>query len=645
MHNLKSKQPKTSAARPFANLPAWALFLFGTLTLTAAYFSVEIVIALFLHTQTPLTFVFGLLWSLIFASVAMLLPRKGGRIFFGITFFLLAGWGMAQIAYHDTFHKMMWFSSAMYAGEGAVFILDIILAIPLLWWPAVAVMIAIGILTIRFFPCAPKTRVLRFASAGAALLCAVSLTVLPNALFLQDNNNSLSNTEYYRHSSWRAAYQTMYNAQAVYSITGFYHLTYRDFWCNIIYPLTPSYKASLSGQASEVDEYFADREDHEDNEMTGIYEGKNVVYVLMEAMDDWMITPEDTPTLYRLMNEGINFTNFYTPGYGSARTLNSEFCMNTGIYLPTTARYLFDFVTNSFNQSIASQTVANGYSAEVFHYNTPEFYSRGIFEPVLGYHKYNSYGEYTSSKDALLDDCTLFEIPELSEIFFRDGQTFNTIITRSAHLGYTYNEVISNYALKKYPEYRNKYASEEEICARVKAKLVDDMFARLLSELESRGLLENTVIVAMTDHYTYGYNNEEELFAHSGVDHLMLLEKTPCFVWSADGPAMEVDKTLCTADLVPTVLNLLGIDSPYTYLGQDAFDPNYAGYAYFPDGSWIADGVIAYKDTSTGSYEILANENNIPITQEYLYEMEQRVTSFIQTSNLLLTSDYYKSVR
>ena len=112
--------------------------------------------------------------------------------------------------------------------------------------------------------------------------------------------------------------------------------------------------------------------------MTGTFAGKNVIMVLMESMDDWMITPEDTPTLYRMMGESINFTDFYTPGYGTARTINSEFCMNTGIYLPTNGDYVFDYVTNDWSQSIASQMTANGYTSEVFHYNTPDFYSRGV---------------------------------------------------------------------------------------------------------------------------------------------------------------------------------------------------------------------------------------------------------------------------
>ena len=480
--------------------------------------------------------------------------------------------------------------------------------------------------------------------AFAAVLAFGMLTAVPELVFLRDLEVWGTRSEYAQSSSWRATYNTMYDARNVYEICGVYHLTFRDVWVHELYPLTPAYRAELRKQTGEINAYFAQRPEKSDNEMTGCFAGKNVVLVLMESMDDWMITQEDTPTLYRMMEEGIEFTNFYTPGFGTARTINSEFCVNTGIYLPTTGDYVFDYVTNDFSQSIASRAVANGYTAEMFHYNDPSFYSRGVFEPAMGYRAYNCYADYETNKNKLYDDCLLFDIPELNELFFREGQTFNTIITRSAHLSYVYNEVLSHYALKRYPQYRGKYGSQEEDCARVKAKLVDDMFARLLQELESRGQLENTVIIGVTDHYTYGYKDMDELYDLSGVEHTLLLEKTPCFVWSADCPDITVEKTLNTSDFLPTVLNLLGYESPYHYLGQDAFDPAYSGYALFPNGSWIRDGVACVAGAGAG-VQIVQNINNREVTQEELDEMAKLSREYIRISNLLLTSNYYQSVQ
>ena len=134
----------------------------------------------------------------------------------------------------------------------------------------------------------------------------------------------------------------------------------------------------------------------------------------------------------------------------------------------------------------------------------------------------------------------------------------------------------------------------------------------------------------------------DELLAHSGVENVLLLEKTPCFIWSADCEPMEVNKVLNTSDFLPTMLNLLGIDSPYNYLGQDAFDPNYEGYAYFPDGSWIREDAIC--EINDDGEPVLLYTNSF-ITEDEMQEMSDKILKYINVSNLLLTSDYYKKVR
>ncbi|MBR4863761.1 MAG: LTA synthase family protein [Oscillospiraceae bacterium] len=615
-------------------------YLLKILPIFLAYFLVECLCAAILRSYDLTALAFGGAWAVLLTAVVVLLPRTAGRITFGATYYFSLLWALAQTGYNSVFGKMMWLTDIFYAGEGADYFGDILGSFPALWWIGGILLLGLGGVLIWRFPEPGKGFRPRIPAMVAAVLSVALLCVLPELVFLKDLDIWGTRSEYAQSSSFRATYETMYDAKKTYNICGVYQLTFRDVWVHMLYPLTPAYQMDLQNRTEEINAFFDQRESAGENEMTGSLAGKNVVLVLMESMDDWMITPEDTPTIYKLQQESINFTNFYTPGYGTARTINSEFCINTGIYLPTNGDYVFDYVTNAFNQSLAFQARSNGYSAEVFHYNDPAFYSRGVFEPAMGYNAYNCYADYESDTDALYDDCLLFDIPELNDLFFREGQTFNTIITRSAHLSYVYNEVLSYYALKQYPEYRGKYGSQEEDCARVKARLVDDMFARLLEELEAKGQLENTVIIAVTDHYTYGYKNMEELLAHSGVEDELLLEKTPFFVWSSDVTPCAVDKTMNTADLVPTVLNLLGIDSPYRYLGQDAFDPNYKGYALFPDGSWICEGVVC-KNEGNGKTTILENTNNKELTPEFLSDMSRLTGEFIQVSNLLLQTDYY----
>lgn len=633
-----------SKEQVFHALVKIGVFLGQLLMLAAAYFLIEGLAALLLTPDEYTCLAFGSAWALLLASVCLLLPRLWGKIFFGASYYFFLLWTLAETAYYRIFTRMMWLGDIFYAGEGADFLGDVVAAFVPLWWVGGIVLLALGGLLIWKFPKVRGAFPVRIPYVLLAAASIAGLCLLPEAVFLKDLDIWGTRSEYGQSSSYRATYNTMYDAKNLYDICGVYQMTWRDIWKHELYPLTPAYRAELKEQTKRIDAYFAQRGDSQDNEMTGIFAGKNVVMVLMESIDDWMITQKDTPTLYAMRESGIDFANFYTPGYGTARTINSEFCMNTGIYLPTNGEYVFNYVTNDWDQSIASQLVNNGYSAEVFHYNDPSFYSRGVFEPAMGYNRYNCYADYTDDEDALYDDCLLFDIEELNNLFFREGQSFNTIITRSAHLSYKYREVLSYWALKQYPEYRGMYGSEEEDCARLKAKLVDDMFARLIKELTDKNQLENTVIVAMTDHYTYGYKNTEELYAHSGVEDVLLLEKTPCFIWSADCPDITVDKTLNTADLVPTVLNMLGIDMPYDYLGQDAFDPDYEGYALFPNGSWISDGV-ACKVNTNGSTQIIQNLKDKFLSDEYMQQMANKTQEFIAISNLLLTSDYYSQVR
>ena len=586
---------------------------------------------------------FGALWAGILGGILRTLPGKTARILYGVLYLLNLVYVGFQTGYFILFDQMMWISEFLYASEGSDYA-SVLLSYPAFWWCGILGLIGFGGILIWKFPRWKPAPLPRICAAFVAVVCAVAVYFLPQLVFLADSGIRYAGSDYGRMQSAEAAYENMFSPHRLYQVCGSCQTAVKDIYNNYIYPATPGYALEQKQAEEEIEAYFDAREDAADNEMTGILEGKNVVLVLMESMDDWMIG-DHTPTIQKLMEEGIQFTNFYTPGYGGIRTFNTEFCVNTGSFLSSQGGYAFDYVTNDYSQSLATQLAEEGYDAQVFHYNDPNFYSRGVYSLSMGYDDYVYYEDYLTEHDEeereqlLYDDLILFEDPQLREEFFREEeQTLNFIITRSAHLSYKYNEVLSYWGLKRYPEYRGMTGNEETDCALLKAKLVDDMFGGLLEALEEEGQLENTVIIGVTDHYTYGYKDMESLYALSGTEEDLLLEKTPCFIWSEDLESMEVDKTLNTSDLLPTVLNLLDVETEDDYIGQDAFDESYEGFVPFADGSWIS-GDVAY-DADTG--EVLYLEEDIQVEEAFLEEMSEEVSEFVYINNLILETDYYE---
>jgi len=588
--------------------------------------------------------IFGLLWSAILSSLVFILPGVPAKAAYGILYFLSAIYAGFQTGYYLLFSEMMWLSDFRYAAEGSDYA-EVLLTYPLGWWLGIFCMVLLGIVMLWKFPVWKRSVWTLFLSTLVIVVSALGIVMLPERIFAEDEKIKYAGSDYGRSQSSQAVYENMFNTHRLYRLCGLQHTLAKDICRNVIYPLTPSHAREQANAEQSVREYFESQQKSGSNEMTGLLAGKHVVLVLMESMDDWMIG-EHTPTIVKLMEEGINFTDFYTPVYGGIRTFNTEFAVNTGSFLSSQGGYAFDYVTNAYPQSLANCLRETGYSAKTFHYNDPSFYSRGEFSPAMGYEEYVCYGDYVTETDEkarnnqLYDDLLLFENAGLKKEFFRKGQlNLNFVITRSAHLSYKYNEVLSHWGLKRYPQFRGLTGNEETDCAYLKAKLVDDFFARLLEELEAEGLLENTVIIGVTDHYTYGYKDMDSLLQLSGTEKTLLLEKTPCFVWSSGLEAMEVHKVLNTSDLLPTLLNLLGVESPYDYIGRDAFDDQYEGFVPFSNGSWIS-GDMAY-DAGTGAYLSVSGKQQIIPAQTQKY-MQEKVQEFIRINNLILKSDYYR---
>ena len=162
-------------------------------------------------------------------------------------------------------------------------------------------------------------------------------------------------------------------------------------------------------------------------------------------------------------------------------------------------------------------------------------------------------------------------------------------------LGYSEHEVKEVGKLvaeMKYGKGKIPKLSEEQV-ADLMVGETDYMVGLLMQALKDNNLYDNTVIVAYADHYLYTINDKSVLDKYKETDN-NLINRTPFFIWSSDMKAEKIDRTNMQMNILPTVLNLFGIDynSNY-YIGKDILSNDYSPLAFFADSSWY-DG-NAYK--------------------------------------------------
>ena len=81
-----------------------------------------------------------------------------------------------------------------------------------------------------------------------------------------------------------------------------------------------------------AEQYFMDKSVWSDNDKTGILAGKNVIMVMMESIDDWMVNEKYMPTVSYMRENGIDFTNHFSCTFGTGYTFNTEYSVNTGYH-------------------------------------------------------------------------------------------------------------------------------------------------------------------------------------------------------------------------------------------------------------------------------------------------------------------------
>ena len=160
------------------------------------------------------------------------------------------------------------------------------------------------------------------------------------------------------------------------------------------------------------------------------------------------------------------------------------------------------------------------------------------------------------------------------------------------------------------------------------------MMELLLKNLEEKNLIDNTVIVAFSDHYLYTIEDKTILDRYKETSN-NLINKTPFFIWSKNTSKININKVTSQLNILPTVLNLWGINyNPNNYIGSDALDDKYDGIVFFSDYSWYDGNVYVENGEVT---------NNKSISYDQLETKNYYISNITKKNDLALKFNYFKN--
>lgn len=577
---------------------------------------------------------FTLSWITLFVGLSLGFKKKIGKRIYLITniIFLLAF--LTNNVYYSMTKTFFDFNLLESASEGAPYIIDALKNCNILVYVTFIIIIYLIYYGYKKIPYKTKNNKKIIFSSIIIFLLLHTLTPLT----LGKANSTLT------WSSWknpRNIYISFNDNNKSMKVSGLEEYTIRNFYVTFI----KTEKDENTEDINFLEMTYADSQ-KSNNKYTGMFKGKNLIFVQLEGLDNWLLTKENTPTLYKLMNEGINFNNHYSYYNGGGSTFNSEFAVNTGFITPLSyTQNAYTFNKNYFPYSMAHLYKSLGYTVNAFHMNTGEYYSRTTNYKNWGYDNY--YGLIDIEKyhdDSYTLDRELILNKKFNELIFPNDTSFvDYIITYSGHLPFTNTKgvckLLYNLDNPKDEEEKDKSKDEtfvemtEEECTKRQAKETDYMFELLLKNLEEKNMLDNTVLVVFTDHYLYTLEDKTILDKYKQTSN-NLINKTPFFIWSKETKKTTINNVTSQLNILPTVLNLFGIDyNPNYYIGSDALDPNYKGLVFYNDYSWY-DGNVYVENGEVA--------NNKYITYEKLEQNNYYVANITKKNDLTLKYNYFK---
>ena len=381
--------------------------------------------------------------------------------------------------------------------------------------------------------------------------------------------------------------------------------------------------------------YFKNVKPTPKNEYSGLFKDKNIIYIVAESLDTIAIDEELTPTLYKMANNSFVFNNYYQPLYPIS-TLDGEYMLLSSLIPKEGVWSLYDSSNNSMPFTYGNSFKKNGYTTYAFHNNVYNFYHREEAYPNIGFN-YSACGNGLEKNMNCNNwpNSDLEMIESTKNLFINNDKFASYYMTFSGHLIYNFRE--NSMSIKNKDSVENLNYSKD-VKAYLSANIeLDKSLEELLKELEKNNKLNDTLIVISPDHFPYGLTgkeiNEKSEFDRNNKFELY---HTSLIIYNPNIEKTVIDKTVSGIDVLPTILNLFGIEYDSRLLmGRDIFSDE-EHIVILSDRSWITD---------VCSYDSLTNKcTNGYNDKEYIDRINTIVNERFTMSSLIIDKDYYSKL-
>ncbi len=388
----------------------------------------------------------------------------------------------------------------------------------------------------------------------------------------------------------------------------------------------------------KLNSYYMSREITPKNDYTGMFEGKNLIVIMMESANTILLDEKYYPNVAKLAKEGWNFTNAYSPR-NSCNTGNNEMSGMVSLYTINRTCTANIYKDNVYPQSIFNLFNNKGYKTSSFHNYTEAYYRRRTIHQNMGSTYYGVEDleiPYTNVYEEWPSDVALME--EAIKRIDTNEPFMAWMTTVSSHQPYGVSSELGDLNLAMFKDTNYDITLQRYMS---KLKVLDDAIGKLLELLEEKDILDDTVIVLYGDHYPYGIKNHilNQYFDYD-VNEKFEVDRTPFIIYNSEITSETYKQYTTFMNIVPTMANLFNLDyDPRLYAGRDVLSETYPNRVVFADGSWQDD--VAFYSATTGNISYFGEKK---YDNEYIINVNKEISDMIKMSNTAITTNYFKAL-